>query len=259
MGLESVRDILVRDIPEMLLDCNYNWFEVMEHVGSQDEDMLSLSRSLYDIVSNVLDEEKLSSHIMHSVLLAYEQNHITRTLNGEIVSESESDDPDAYLGIRDAASPEGKALIVKKRKAIRRRAKRRQEKVIAEKRFLSSKVSKRVSRIVEDFPNIGKEIEEFVSQHSVGADAWRRTGVLTFDGKNTRLKTKVTYEKIRQHLQSTFKRKFSYGTVIQLCVPRNKRRRSAKRHLGVANVTSLRARKGSSILMSTGVLHSIKV
>ena len=86
--------------------------------------------------------------------------------------------------------------------------------------------SKRASKILEQCPDIGDKIESFVQQHNVGADAWRRTDVLTFDG-NVKLKEKVTYEKIRQYLQNVYKRKFSYGTVIQLCVPRNKRRRSA--------------------------------
>ena len=57
------------------------------------------------------------------------------------------------------------------------------------------------------FPDIGERIEQFVQEHKVGADAWRRTGVLTFDG-NIKLKDKVTYEKIRH--------KFTYGTVVQL-------------------------------------------
>ena len=36
--------------------------------------------------------------------------------------------------------------------------------------------------ILKDYPNIGKDIEEQVKERSVGADAWRRTGVLTFGG-----------------------------------------------------------------------------
>ena len=76
-------------------------------------------------------------------------------------------------------------------------------------------MSKRASR---KFPDIGETIERFVQEHKVGADAWRRTGVLMFDG-NTKLKEKVTYEKIRQHLQDTITK---YGTVIQLCVPRTR-------------------------------------
>ena len=82
--------------------------------------------------------------------------------------------------------------------------------------------------------------------YQAGADAWRHTGVLTFDG-NTKIKEKVTYEKIRQHLQNEYHRKFSYGTVIQLCVPSNKRRESSKRYKSVAKVTSRRARKGFNL------------
>ena len=72
---------------------------------------------------------------------------------------------------------------------------------------------------------------------------WRRTGVLTFDG-NTKLKSKVTYKKIQCHPEKVFARKFAYGTVIELCIPRNKRRKSAKRYRSVVKVTSRRARKG---------------
>lgn len=89
-------------------------------------------------------------------------------------------------------------------------------------------------------------MEAFVSERSIGADAWRRTGVLTFDG-NRRIKEKVTYECIRQHLQQVYQRKFSYGTVVQLCVARNKRRRSSKNYKGIAKVTTRRARKGFTL------------
>ena len=82
-----------------------------------------------------------------------------------------------------------------------------------------------------------------MQERNIGADAWRRTGVLTFDG-NTNVKAKVTYERICQHLIKTYGRHFSYGTVVQLCVARNRRRRSSLRYKGVAKVTSRRARKG---------------
>ena len=93
----------VKDIPQLLFDCNYNWLEFMDCVVNQEEDILSLSKSIYDIVSNVVDQEKLhlvrQSYYAFSVVevQAYEQNHTARTLNGEIVSESESDDPNAYI------------------------------------------------------------------------------------------------------------------------------------------------------------------
>ncbi len=71
--------------------------------------------------------------------------------------------------------------------------------------------------ITEQFPGIGTTIiiEEFVKQNNVGADKWRRTGVLTFDG-NVKDAKRATYEKIRLHLQCVYKRKFSYGTTVQM-------------------------------------------
>lgn len=112
-------------------------------------------------------------------------------------------------------------------------------KAIAGQRFLSKRTSKRISKILAECNNIGKIIEDFVFEHGIGADAWCHMGVLTFDG-NTCLPQKVTYERIRLHLQEVYKRHFSYGTVVQLCVARNKRRLSSK-------VTTRRARKGFTL------------
>ena len=86
----------------------------------------------------------------------------------------------------------------------------------------------------------------FKLEHQVGADAWRRTGVLTSDG-TTHLKNKATYEGIRQHLQTVYKHKFSQGTVVELCVPQNKRQSPAKRYRGPSKVTSRLARKGFAL------------
>ncbi len=41
-------------------------------------------------------------------------------------------------------------------------------------------MSKRMESAVDKFPDIGKTIKSFVSESNVDADAWRRTGVLTF-------------------------------------------------------------------------------
>jgi len=66
-----------------------------------------------------------------------EQNRIARAVNGEIVSESESDSPEAYVS--DPLSAAGKELIAKKWAKIQRRAKQRREKAIADQHFLSCK------------------------------------------------------------------------------------------------------------------------
>ena len=89
--------------------------------------------------------------------------------------------------------------------------------MISERNFWLRKKSKRLKGILHDYPNIGKVMEEYVEQRSIGADSWRRTGVLTFDG-NKDVQEKVTYGRIQEHLQKVFKRKFSYGTVVELCI-----------------------------------------
>ena len=136
-----------------------------------------------------------------------------------------------------------KRIVSKKRKSLTRRVRRQKAKALSARNFLSRTISKQTKTVVDKFPDIGKSIESFVSESSIGADAWRRTGVLTFDG-NLRVKEKVTYERIRQHLEEKYDHHFSYGTVVQLCIARNKRRRSSSNYRGVAQVTTRRARKG---------------
>ena len=92
-------------------------------------------------------------------------------VNGEVVTDSESDNPDDFVGLRSILSETGKQLISKRRKAIKRRAQRERARAIAERRFLSRKVSKKVSRIMKECPDIGKCIEKFVEERKVGADA----------------------------------------------------------------------------------------
>ena len=115
-----------------------------------------------------------------------------------------------------------------------------------EQRFLKKKRSKKVSRILTEIPEIGKEIENFVMECGAGADAWRRTGVITFDG-NRKMQKKPTIKRVKEHLEEKFKIKISYGSVVQLCIARNRRRRSASRYKGVAKVLQKRARKGFTL------------
>ena len=96
---------------------------------------------------------------------------------------------------------------------------------------------------MKEFPNIAKDIESFVEYSSAGANAWQRTGVLTFDG-NRKVKKKVTFCTIKEHLQEKYRPTFGYGSIVQLCVARNRRRRSDNNYRGVAKVTCRRARKG---------------
>jgi hypothetical protein len=233
----------------MLVSSNYNWFEFIEQLEIQGHGFYSndiLSKFFLDLPNKVLCNKTLEIVIQsHRAFNALSNDtctrmneRVVRSIDGEIVTDSESEPEIELLEMTE--------FIKRKQASIRRQGRRLRERILAERRFLSRKITKRTSKIISEFPNIGEVIEEYVKDHNVGADAWRRTGVLTFDG-NAHLQNKVTYKGIQAHLETTFGRHFSYGTVIELCIPRNKRRRSAKRYHGLAKVTTRRARKGFNL------------
>ena len=251
----SEEDVLeLEEFKQIACSCHFNWFSIVESCPNISEETLAatLNKALHDDGSASFESSNVSLLLQsrdayhRAILDGYESERIARAVNGEIVTDSEADvSPEDLVGLH-VASEKGKLVIQKQRAAIRLRARRLKVRMIAEERFLARKVSKRVSKVQQEHPDIGKTIEDFVSAGSVGADQWRRTGVLTFDG-NVKVGKKVTYQSIRQHLEKVYNRHFSYGTVVQLCVPRNKRRRSASRYQGLAKVTTRRARKGFTL------------
>lgn len=97
-----------------------------------------------------------------------------------IESDSESDDPEDWVDVDEGLSEKMKSLVVNEKRKQRKRDRRRFLKIVAERSVLKRKIPKRASRLLKEFPNLGKE--DFVQDNRVGADAWRRTGVATFDG-----------------------------------------------------------------------------
>ena len=239
-------------IRDVLKQSDYNWFEVCDRLEQEfpNSNICSKVSSMIPVLG--LKEDELSLITQSSQAFAeadttnYELERIANMINGDVVTDSESDDPEQYVGINDPFSSNAVKVIAKQRAINKRQMQRFQAKIIAEENFLARKVSKKVSRILKECPDIGTVIEKYVEEHSVGADAWRRTGVLTFDG-NSNLKQKVTFKRIQEHLQHVYHKKISFGSVVQLCVARNKRRISAKRYLGIAKVTTRRARKGFNL------------
>ena len=86
--------------------------------------------------------------------------------------------------------------------------------------MLRRKVPPKSSKILKKYPNIGKVIEDYARERRIGADSWRRTGLLTFSG-NVKRGPKITYRSIKKHLEDTYGEKFGYGTVVQLCCAHN--------------------------------------
>ena len=107
------------DLQALLTECNYNWFEFLEQYQCRfqegDEEML------YNIVSKFKLDTKEFQFVEQSFQAftagktdMYDQNRIVRSVNGEIVSESESDDPESYIRLSNPFSRLGKSLVVKK-------------------------------------------------------------------------------------------------------------------------------------------------
>ena len=243
---------------ELIKSSHFNVFEIIARLQcTNDENYISPTKICEELTELLeLDELKLDKNETEQLRISCEAYRVDEeinsvfkeraagVLNGDIVTDSESDiDPDVVSKASTPFDGPVKALIKKKCASIKLQAARIKAKQIAKKNFLGRRVSRKVKGIVKQYPNIGGEIEEFVKSNNVGADQWRRTGVLTFDG-NMRSAKKVTYKRIQQHLMNTYGRSFSYGTVIQLCIARNQRRRSAARYHGLAQVTTRRARKG---------------
>ena len=196
------------------------------------------------------EEEERIIEISRQAFLEYTRKQPLMIEGEEVVLETESE----YQGPETIASQpllseERKQEIQAARHAIRQRAKRIAAKERASQSVLKRRIPKRASKVIQQHPTIGKDIEEFVKSKRVGADAWWRTVVLTFDGAGARGK-KVTYRSIQEYLQTKYDCKISYGTVVQLCVVRSKRRISARRYKGVARVTCRKSRKGFSIKLN---------
>ena len=243
----------------LVQECQLNWFEIIDKLekthGTHCNHIKLLSDSIEQLEISTSEKQKLRIS-QQAFTFAEEDQAVSQReadiYNGEIVTDSESDDPDAVQTAKTPLDPCLRKTILNKRISVKRQAQCLMAKRI-EERFLGRQVLKRHDSTVAKYPDIGETIESFVQNNNVGAEAWRRTGVLTFDG-NMKKRQKVTYERIRKHLESVYERKFFYGKVVQLCIARNRRHRSSSRYKGVAKVTR-RARKGfqlRTILISIG-------
>ena len=161
-------------IEEVLKGGNYNWFEVVKFV----EDRCNAEGINHSAIDNHLGEfysycQTLQLDLSISELLKTSHDAFNAScpnaneartaslLNGDIVSDSESDDAESFLQVTSLTSQAAKNLIAKKRKCCARRAYRLKAKMIAAKRFLCRKVSKCVTTIGNCFPDIGSTIESF--------------------------------------------------------------------------------------------------
>jgi hypothetical protein len=164
----------------------------------------------------------------------------------EIIEEvsSSDDDSDDECDCNEELSEKE---ILTKLKLIKDKAKRKAKAEIEFKGLDGKRKSVKTTKsVLSRHPDIGEVMENIVKDADVGADKWRRTGVYIFTG-DTKKEKRMTFKKLKEKLCLHYGEKFSYGTVIQLCVHRNKRRMSSARYKGIGNIKYQRPRKGFNL------------
>ena len=68
-----------------------------------------------------------------------------------------------------------------------------------------------------------------------------------FASNKTTKGLKVAYKRLQENLKDEYGISLTYGSVVQLCAVRNRRRISAKCYKGVARITCRRACKGFDV------------
>ena len=234
---------------------NLNWLSFIEETKlmhrqlteeSFDQMLLRFSEFLDSNI--VTEDEKTLIEQSKNAFHATRQHARTRD---EIVSDSESDNPEDWVGLRQstAESKEMQEKIRKQRNIFLKRRKRLIAKEVTRRCLLRRRLPKRVSKTLLKYPQIGTDIEAYARENRIGADSWRRTGVLSFTG-NIKRGPKITYNRIKNHLEKKYGTKFGYGTIVQLCCAKNRRKLSAKRYFGAAKIVSKRARKGFNVKLN---------
>ena len=243
-----------QELMDLLRACELNWFLFVEVIEQKlsgytkaaiDQILLDFSGQIQLLKLNEREESIIEQSRQAYLLSERLQGNQSDVDDDAIGSETEESGAD-WGNIHDPLQPEARAIISQKVKQLKINARRKAAQRIAEARFLRRKRGKNVGKILKECPDIGSTIENYVKSAGVGAESWRRTGILTFDG-NRKVEKKATFSRIKEHLERVYQRRFGYGTVVQLCVARNKRRLSASRYKGLAKVTCRRARKGFTI------------
>ncbi|CAH3176084.1 unnamed protein product [Porites lobata] len=212
----------------ILRENNLNWFTFVAELKNMlpTDNPEVLNQILVDFADFIpySDLSTAEEQLIEISRQAYLEIQRKQSLGNAIFeTDSESDDGD-WCEINDICSDEAKEKVQQERKKIKMAAKRETSKLIAKEALLKRKIPKKVSTIVTKYPDIGKKMEDFVQKHRV-----------------------VTYKRMQEHLQKEYGISISYGTVVQLCAVRNKRRISAQRYQGVAAITCRRARKGFDV------------
>ena len=176
---------------------NFNWLSFIEEIKLTYRELLEesfdqmLSRFNEFLESNMVTQDE-KTLIEQSRKAFHITRHHVRTRN-EVVSDSESDDPEDWVRLRKSTveTKEMKEKIRKQRNIFLKRRKRLIAKEVTQRCLLKRRLPKRVSKTLLKYPQIGADIEAYARENRIGADSWRRTGALSFTG-NVRRGPKIT-------------------------------------------------------------------
>ncbi|KAK3754306.1 hypothetical protein QZH41_006635 [Actinostola sp. cb2023] len=168
---------------------------------------------------------------------------LEKETRSEIIGERENDEE---WNVETPAENVVEEKIKRKLWQIKDKSRKKAQAEIEAASLFHKKSATRMDAIDKRHPDIGEVMEKIVADADVGADKWRRTGVYTFSG-DLKKEKRITFKDLAEKLSEDYGEHISYGTVVQLCVPRNKRRLSSKRYKGVANIKYQKARKGFNL------------
>jgi hypothetical protein len=238
---------------QVLRDVQFNWFAFVAILKSRFEaqgfgDILDqyITHITSQLPNCGLTKEEVSL-TNQSRLVYLDVIQAKQIVSEGITCESSDDDEvDAEVATTQYNYVISEDNIRKKIMRIKDRARKRAKVDIAKECFLRRKTIKSAKSVANLYPDIGEVMETIAESCDVGADKWRRTGVYTFSGDPKKVK-RLTFKRLQKKLSDHYGWHFSYGTVVQLCVARNKRRSSSQRYKGLAKIKYQQARKGFSL------------
>ena len=239
----DVNSVLVLDI---LKETDFNWFAFVAYLEPKflsqgytqevfDQFLSDFGSQLHNLGLN--DEQYRLAEQSRVVYLSEMQE---KEIRAETIEEGEDEND---LTSSETVGNIDSEAIQRKLRQIKGKARKKARAEIEGSGLFQRKSVHRMDAIEKRHPDIGEVMEKIVTEADVGADKWRRTGVYTFSG-DTKKEKRITFKSLAEKLSDHYGEKISYGTVVQLCVPRNKLRQSSKRYKGVANIKYQKPRKG---------------
>jgi hypothetical protein len=217
---------------------------LLESMGVHDDQVYGNSESDDTVSDAPSDSESEHRFEIDNDIPASESESDTEPLLVDSSSSSEDEIPERLAGLS-SGDPQLIALVNRRRAKLRRQHNRLMSERIARERLMKRTMNGSTRSLLKRHPDIGTRMERIVREAGVGADKWRSSSSLTWERQ--KVGQKMTMFKLRRVLGEEIGEKISHGTLVQLCVPRNKRFRSSARYKGAANIVSKRARKGFEV------------